>query len=107
MASHPEDAGFSAKRLEMTRGVLKADVDAKRFPGAVLLIARNGKIVFYDAVGYQERASETPMKKDSIFRVASMSKPYHDRCGDDPGRGTPTRPLVIRPIFSIFVPPKF
>ena len=75
MASHPEDVGFSSKRLETTKSVFKGDVDAKRVPGAVLLIARNGKIAFYDAVGYQERASETPMKKDSIFRVASMSKP--------------------------------
>ncbi|HYL36812.1 MAG TPA: serine hydrolase domain-containing protein [Bryobacteraceae bacterium] len=75
MASHPEDVGFSSKRLETARGVFKADVDAKRLPGAVLLIARNGKIAFYDAVGYQDRASQTPMKKDSIFRIASMSKP--------------------------------
>jgi hypothetical protein len=75
MASQPEAAGFSSKRLETTRAVLKADVDAKRFPGAVLLMARNGRIAFYDAVGYQDRAAETPMKKDSIFRVASMSKP--------------------------------
>src|ERR1700730_1340952 len=75
MASHPEDVGFSSKRLETTRDVLKADVEAKRLPGAVLLIARNGKIAFYDAEGYQDRAALTPMKKDSIFRVASMSKP--------------------------------
>jgi CubicO group peptidase (beta-lactamase class C family) len=75
MASHPEDVGFSSKRLETTREVLKADVEAKRLPGAVLLIARNGKIAFYDAEGYQDRAAPTPMKKDSIFRVASMSKP--------------------------------
>jgi CubicO group peptidase (beta-lactamase class C family) len=75
MASRPEDTGFSSKRLETTRGVLKADVEAKRLPGAVLLIARNGKIAFYDAEGYQDRAAEIPMKKDSIFRVASMSKP--------------------------------
>ena len=75
MANRPEDVGFSSKRLGRATGVLKADVDAKRLPGAVLLIARNGKIVSYDAVGYQDRASETPMKKDSIFRIASMSKP--------------------------------
>jgi CubicO group peptidase (beta-lactamase class C family) len=75
MAGHPEDAGFSSKRLENTRAAFKADVEAKRLPGAVLLIVRNGKIVSYDAIGYQERASATPMKKDSIFRVASMSKP--------------------------------
>jgi CubicO group peptidase (beta-lactamase class C family) len=74
-ARSPEDVGFSSQRLERTRGVLKADVDAKRFPGAVLLIARNGKVVFYDSAGYQDRASQTPMKKESIFRIASMSKP--------------------------------
>jgi CubicO group peptidase (beta-lactamase class C family) len=75
MASHPEDVGFSSKRLETARRVFKVDVDAKRLPGAVLLVARNGKIAFFDAVGFQDRAAETPMKKDSIFRVASMSKP--------------------------------
>jgi CubicO group peptidase (beta-lactamase class C family) len=75
MATHPEDVGFSSKRLETTREVLKADVEAKRLPGAVLLIARNGKIAFYDVEGFQDRAAQTPMKKDSIFRVASMSKP--------------------------------
>ncbi len=75
VATHPEDVGFSSKRLETAKGVFKADVDAKRLPGAVLLIARNGKIAFFDAVGYQGRAAETPMKKDSIFRIASMSKP--------------------------------
>src|SRR5579864_306692 len=75
MASHPEDVGFSSKRLDRTREVFKADVEAKRLPGAVLLMARNGKIAFYDAVGFQDRATQTPMKKDSIFRIASMSKP--------------------------------
>src|SRR5271165_2163769 len=75
MAGKPEEVGFSSKRLEAAHEVFKANVDAKRSPGSVLLIARNGKIAFYDAVGFQDRASETPMKKDSIFRVASMSKP--------------------------------
>jgi len=75
MASHPEDVGFSSKRLEVAKSVFKNDVDTKRVPGAVLLIARNGKIAFFDAVGYQDRAAQTPMKKDSIFRIASMSKP--------------------------------
>jgi len=71
----PEEVGFSSQRLERTRGVLKADVEARRLPGAVLLIARNGKIAFYESVGYQDRAAQTPMRKDSIFRIASMSKP--------------------------------
>ncbi len=75
MASRPEDAGFSSKRLGTARQTIKADVEAKRLPGAVLAIVHRGKLVAYDAIGYQERAAQTPMNKDSIFRVASMSKP--------------------------------
>src|SRR5579864_5174828 len=74
-ASHPEDVGFSSKRLEKTRQAYKTDVENKTIPGAVLLIVRNGKVAAYDAIGFQERAAQKPMKKDSIFRVASMSKP--------------------------------
>ena len=75
MAAKPEEVGFSTKRLEVARGVFQADIDAKRIPGLVLLVASNGKIAFFEAAGYQERASATPMKKDSIHRIASMSKP--------------------------------
>ena len=74
-AKHPEDIGFSSQRLEKTRQAYKTDVDNKTIPGAVLLIVRNGRVATYDAIGFQERAAQTPMKKDSIFRVASMSKP--------------------------------
>ena len=75
MAKSPEEVGFSSKRLEKTRQAYRDDVEKKTIPGAVLVIVRNGKIATYDAIGYQERAAQTPMKKDSIFRVASMSKP--------------------------------
>jgi len=75
MANRPEDVGFSSKRLDRTRQAFKADVDNKTVPGVVLMIVRNGKVVTLDSIGYQDRAAQTPMKKDSIFRVASMSKP--------------------------------
>src|SRR5580698_4207623 len=75
IAKRPEDTGFSSERLERTRQALKSDVEGKRIPGAVLILVRNGKIVTFDAIGYQVRAGQTPMKKDAIFRVASMSKP--------------------------------
>ena len=52
---------------------MKADVESKRIPGAVLLIARNSRIASLDALGFQVRRAQTPMKTDSIFRVASMS----------------------------------
>ena len=75
LAAHPEDAGFSSARLDRTRAALRADVEASRLPGAVLLIARNGKIVFYETAGFQDRAAKTAMRKDAIFPIASMSKP--------------------------------
>jgi CubicO group peptidase (beta-lactamase class C family) len=44
-------------------------------PGAVILIARDGKVAFFDAFGFQDREKRIPMKADSIFRIASMTKP--------------------------------
>ena len=74
-AQRPEDAGFSSGRLERTRQALKGNVEDGRVPGSVLLIMRHGKVVSFDAFGFQDRAAKTPMTKDSIFRIASMSKP--------------------------------
>jgi CubicO group peptidase (beta-lactamase class C family) len=75
LAKRPEDVGISSQRLDRIRRQMQADVDSKRIPGAVLLIARNGKIARLDALGFQERKSQAPMQRDSIFRIASMSKP--------------------------------
>jgi len=75
VAQRPEDLGISSPRLERVRRQMKADVESGRIPGAVLLIARHGKIAWLDALGFQERKSQTPMKSDCIFRIASMSKP--------------------------------
>ncbi len=74
-AARPEDAGISSSHLDRLRSQTKADIESKRIPGAVLLIARRGRIVMHEALGYQVRSTLTPMQKDSIFRIASMSKP--------------------------------
>ena len=74
-ATRPEDAGISSQRLNRLREQMKMDVESKRIPGAVLLIARNGKVATLDTLGFQDRRAQTPMKADCIFRVASMSKP--------------------------------
>src|SRR5476649_2927924 len=74
-ASRPEDVGISSERLDRVRQHMKADVESKRIPGAVLLIARNAKVASLDALGFQDRRTQTPMKTDAIFRIASMSKP--------------------------------
>jgi len=75
LAKRPEEVGISSQRLERVRAQMKADVQNKRIPGAVLIVARNGKIATYDVIGYQERRSEKPMQNNSIFRIASMTKP--------------------------------
>ena len=74
-AKKPEDLGISSQRIDRLRNLMKADVESGRIPGAVLVVARNGKTAVFDAFGYQERNSKKPMKNDSIFRIASMSKP--------------------------------
>ena len=75
IAKRPEDVGISSQRLERVRRQMKADVESGRIPGAVLLIARNGRIAAFDAMGFRERKSQAAMKNDAIFRIASMSKP--------------------------------
>src|SRR5438876_76340 len=74
-ASRPEEVGISSKRLNRVREQMTMDIESRRIPGAVLLILRNGKVASLDALGFQDRRNQTPMKADSIFRVASMSKP--------------------------------
>ncbi len=71
----PEEVGFSSQRLNLAGKVLQADADDKAIPGAVLLIARGGKVAYFHEVGYQNRAKNEAMKPDSIFRIASMTKP--------------------------------
>ncbi len=75
VARRPEDVGFSSQRLERVRRVMQADVESHRIPGAVLLIARQGKIASSIIVGFQDRQKQIPMKADGVFRIASMSKP--------------------------------
>jgi CubicO group peptidase (beta-lactamase class C family) len=73
--ARPEAVGMSSERLARLSAVLRADVESKRLPGAVLLIARNGKVVQYEAVGKLDPAGDVPMTTDAIFRLYSMSKP--------------------------------
>ncbi len=72
----PEDVGLSSARLQRLSDALKADVDRGLVPGAVVLIARRGKIVCLEALGYRDRESGAAMKIDTIFRIASMTKPF-------------------------------
>jgi len=71
----PDDVGFSHERLERIATTLNADIAKGAIPGVTLLIVRNGKIAFYESFGWLDAATKTPMPKNAIFRIYSMSKP--------------------------------
>ena len=70
----PAEAGFSAERLERLHGTLDRTVDDGSHAGYILLLARDGKIVDWYAHGYADATTKTPIQKDSIVRLFSMSK---------------------------------
>ena len=70
----PELVGMSSERLTRLDRVLKQYTDEKKIPGAVALIARHGKIVYFKAFGMANIETGIPMKNDAMFRIASMSK---------------------------------
>jgi len=71
----PEEAGFSSERLARIGTVLNADIEAGRIPGAVIAIARHGKLVMFEAFGYRDKEAKVAMTTDTIFNIASMTKP--------------------------------
>ena len=71
----PESVGMSSQRLARIAAALKEDIDKGRMPGAVIAVARKGRVVYYEAFGFLDRAKGTPMPKDAIFSIASMTKP--------------------------------
>src|SRR5262245_56170800 len=71
----PEDVGLSSARLDRIGQVLRGEIDHGRMPGAVIAITRRGKLAYYESFGYLDKAAGTPMTKDAIFVLASMTKP--------------------------------
>lgn len=71
----PESAGMSAERLERLSDNLDRLVDSEQIAGSVTLIARHGKVVYLRANGYQSFEDQVEMDEDTIFRIASMTKP--------------------------------
>jgi CubicO group peptidase (beta-lactamase class C family) len=71
----PQSQGMSPIRLSRIHDLMQTEVTENRVPGAVVLVARKGKIVYADAVGFQDKPSAKPMTRDAIFRAYSMTKP--------------------------------
>src|SRR5882757_2914328 len=73
--ANPEAVGLSSERLARIGETLKADIEAGRIPGAVIAVARRGKLVALDAYGWRDKAAGVAMTTDTIFNIASMTKP--------------------------------
>ena len=71
----PEEVGMSSVRLGEIAKILNADVARGRLPGAVIAIARRGKLVYFEPFGFRDKSAGVPMTTDTIFNIASMTKP--------------------------------
>jgi CubicO group peptidase (beta-lactamase class C family) len=71
----PEDIGLSTAGLARLGSVMRAEIERGRVPGAAALIARRGRLAFFESFGRRDPAQADPMAKDSIFRIYSMTKP--------------------------------
>ena len=71
----PDSVGFSADGLKLLQRTMRALVDDGKLAGVTTLVARHGKVVYLDAYGVQDLAIKKPVTKNTIFRIASMTKP--------------------------------
>ena len=70
-----ESAGVSEIRLQKYTGFLSNEIDEGRIPGAVSMVVRKGQLVHHEALGYNNWQEKTPMRKDQLFYIQSMTKP--------------------------------
>lgn len=73
--SKPENVGMSSDRLNRVDNLVQEYIQKKWIPGAVVLVARKGEIVYHKAFGISGISNNQAMRKDDIFRIMSMTKP--------------------------------
>ncbi|MBA3478190.1 MAG: beta-lactamase family protein [Lautropia sp.] len=71
----PETMGMSPERLERITAIFTKEVDEKKLPGAVVMVARHGKLVYAKSFGSLNDTAGGKMQDDSIYRIYSMTKP--------------------------------
>jgi CubicO group peptidase (beta-lactamase class C family) len=71
----PEEIGLSTARLARLGEVMAGEIERGRVPGAVALVARRGRLGYFESFGRRDAAGGEPMTKDTIFRIYSMTKP--------------------------------
>ena len=70
----PLEAGFDGDRLKRIDRMIQGCVDRGEVPGAVAILIKNGRIGYHKAFGWADVATKKPINKNSLFRIASMSK---------------------------------
>lgn len=70
----PEEAGFDADQLDAAVDLYRERVEDEDLMGVVLMVARDGKVVLHEALGWRDRENELPMEENTIFRMASNTK---------------------------------
>ena len=73
--AEPDEVGFSSDRLKRLTDRMQAGVEGNELPGAIVLIARRGRVAYFETFGFRDKDAKDPMKGDAIFRIASMTKP--------------------------------
>ncbi|MBL4844966.1 MAG: beta-lactamase family protein [Planctomycetes bacterium] len=66
---------FSRERLSGVKAVLVGEVEKGAIPGGMVLVANRGRVVLYEEAGFMDREAKRPMRRDTIFRAYSMTKP--------------------------------
>jgi CubicO group peptidase (beta-lactamase class C family) len=74
-AAKPEEVGLSSTRMARIRETVQRHIDAGNITGAVTLVSRRGRVAHFEAQGLADLESKKPMTRDTIFRLASMTKP--------------------------------
>ncbi|GGG59877.1 serine hydrolase [Pseudohongiella nitratireducens] len=74
-AVSPESVGVSSAGLERATESLQAHIEQKHIAGVVAAVLKDGKLVYREALGQQDIASDTPMPEDALFRIYSMTRP--------------------------------
>ena len=74
-SAKPEDVGMSSERLARIGAAMEQHVAHGTMPGALAMIARHGKVVYFETWGERDREQKLAMEPDTIFRIYSMTKP--------------------------------
>jgi CubicO group peptidase (beta-lactamase class C family) len=73
--TNPDAVGLSAEKLADLKPSLQSLVDEGKIAGGVALVARHGRVAYFLPFGFRDLSDKTPMTEDTIFAIASMTKP--------------------------------